>query len=142
MQIIELIENRVQHYYWDEDINCATTIIKTLAELFEIKLNNQLIDASVGMHGAGGYRAQCGLVEGTLMFLGILGREKGLDDEKIISVCYQFAEVFEKEFKSLNCSILRPEGFKPDNPPHLCEKLTVKAVHFAFKYISDVYRDE
>jgi len=31
----------------------------------------QLLDAAVGMHGAGKYGAQCGLVEGSLMFIGL-----------------------------------------------------------------------
>ncbi|MBT8763176.1 C_GCAxxG_C_C family protein [Desulfohalobiaceae bacterium Ax17] len=122
------VKERVHVYYWDYDLNCATTTLKTLSEFFDVELNSQVIDAAIGMHGAGGYQAQCGLVEGALMFVGILGRAKGIPDKEIISFCKKLAGEFEKNFGSLLCKILRPEGFHPDNPPHLCEKLTSKAI--------------
>ncbi len=133
-----LINERVHRHYWDEDQNCATTVLLILAEIFEIKLASQTLHSAIGMHGAGGFRAQCGLVEGTLMFLGIAGKERGLDDADIIKHCYTFATEFQKSFGSLICSDLRPQGFKPDNPPHLCEELTKKAIEFVVGYISKI----
>jgi len=35
-----------------------------------------VLNFAIGLFGAGGYQAQCGLVEGTLMFIGILGKTK------------------------------------------------------------------
>ncbi len=124
------IEARVKEYYWKYDLNCATTNLKILAELFSINLADQLISAAIGMHGAGKYGAQCGLVEGTLMFLGIIGKEYRLKEETIVDQCREYAQQFEKKFNSLSCSALRPDGFKKDNPPHLCEKLTCSAIEF------------
>ncbi|SNS52293.1 C_GCAxxG_C_C family probable redox protein [Anaerovirgula multivorans] len=135
MKFKEIIDERVHDYYWKEDLNCATTMLKTLAEIFEIKLESQIIDSAIGMHGAGKFGAQCGLVEGSLMFLGIFGRGKGVSQEIIISICYDFADNFQEEFRSLVCRELRPEGFKDDNPPHLCEDLTKRAVKFTVNYI-------
>jgi hypothetical protein len=88
------------------------------------------------MHGAGEYGAQFGLVEGTLMFLGIYDRKNGISDEKTAEICREYARQFEGKFTSLQCSILRPEGFKPDNPPHICEVLSIKAIEFSINYIS------
>jgi C_GCAxxG_C_C family probable redox protein len=136
MKTEEFVKTRVFKYYWKDDINCATTTLKILSEVFEIELNKQVIDAAIGMHGAGKYGAQCGLVEGTLMFLGIFGRENNIPDNIIVDSCREFANQFENKFKSLQCSILRPEGFHPDNPPHLCEPLTCKAVEFSINFIS------
>lgn len=118
----------VHRYYWDNDFNCATTTLLILSEYFEIPIEPQVLDAAIGMHGAGGYQAQCGLVEGALMFIGILGRARRIEDEQSVSFCKSLARKFEQEFKSLECRILRPEGFHPDNPPHLCEELTCKAI--------------
>ena len=67
----EYMKNRVHGLYWNDDINCARAAIICLSELFEITIEQQTIWSAVGLHGAGGYRAQCGLVEGTLMFMGI-----------------------------------------------------------------------
>lgn len=136
MKTDEFVKRRVSKYYWKDDINCTTTTLKILSEAFEIELNKQIVNAAISMHGAGEYGAQCGLVEGTLMFLGIFGRENNIPDNIIVQSCREFAKQFENEFNSLQCSILRPEGFYPDNPPHICEPLTCKAVEFSIKFIS------
>jgi hypothetical protein len=110
-------------------------MLKTLAEIFEINLPPQVIDSAVGMHGAGKFGAQCGLVEGSLMFMGIFGRERGYEDKIIVNSCYNLANEFQKDFGSLVCRDLRPQGFNPENPPHICEELTKKAVRFTANYI-------
>jgi C_GCAxxG_C_C family probable redox protein len=133
-----LINEQVHHYYWDENLNCATTVLKILAEIFEINLNSQTIHSVIGMHGAGGFGAQCGLVEGSLLFIGILGKNQGRENEDIVKYCYHFSSEFEKSFGSLTCRDLRSQGFKPDNPPHLCEELTKKVVEFTGHYINKV----
>jgi C_GCAxxG_C_C family probable redox protein len=133
-----LIKKRVYSYYWIDDINCATTTIKILSEIFNIQIEQQVLDSAIGLHGAGEYGAQCGLVEGTLIFLGIYGRHNKIEEKEIIKLCKEFATKFEAEFKSLQCSILRPEGFKEDNPPHLCEILTCNAISFSRDFISNI----
>ena len=135
----KFVEARVHEYYWEDDINCATTTLKILSETFAIKLNDQVIDSAIGMHGAGEFGAQCGLVEGTLMFLGIAGRAKGILDENIVKYCQDFARQFEMRFSSLQCGVLRPQGFKPDNPPHLCEGITKEGVAFSIEFVSNVF---
>lgn len=58
-------------------------------------------------------------------------------EEETVSACYKYAEAFEKRFGSLRCYDLRPSGFTPDDPPHMCEKLTCDAVEFACQYIEE-----
>jgi C_GCAxxG_C_C family probable redox protein len=137
LELKDIIQDSVRKYYWQNDFNCATTNLKILSEIFSIELAEQVIDAALGMHGAGKYGAQCGLVEGTLMFLGIIGRIKGITDDKIVDSCNEFAKQFENRFQSLLCKILRPEGFHQDNPPHLCEELTCAAVMFNVGFVAD-----
>ena len=131
----EYIVNRVHELYWKDDINCARTALVCLGELFKIAIEPQTIWSAVGLHGAGGYRAQCGLVEGTLMFIGIYFHVLGKPEDEIVSACYNFASVFDKTFGSLRCFDLRPTGFSENDPPHMCENLTCKAIEFAYKYI-------
>ena len=131
----EYIREKVYTYYWDEDLNFATVMVKILAELHDLDL--QVIESAVGMHGAGGFGAQCGLVEESLMFIGIWRKENELSTEKIVDLCYSFAKNFEQKFGSLSCSKLRPQGFNANSPPHLCEKLTNKAVKFTAEYLKD-----
>lgn len=141
MKKTERISEIVKTSYHRDDVNCATTSLRVLSECFDVELNPQVFDAAVGMHGAGKFGAQCGLVEGSLLFLGISGRERGLSDTVIADLCRDFAESFEREFSSLECRVLRPEGFLPDNPPHLCEKLTCKAIEFSVNFIEKTGAD-
>lgn len=135
MDIREHITGAVHKCYWRDDINCARTMLTILAGLGGQAVNPQVLTAAVGLHGAGGYGAQCGLVEGGLMYVGIAGDACGLTEEETVSLCKDFAAAFTAAFGSLLCRQLRPEGFSPDNPPHLCEKLTVEAVTFAAEYM-------
>jgi hypothetical protein len=138
----KMIAERVHAYYHLDDLNCVTTTLKILAEKCNLHLAGQVLDAAVGMHGAGGYRAQCGLIEGTLMFFGILGREKGFGDQEIVELCFRYTESFEGHFSSLLCRDLRPEGFGPDQPPHLCERLSCRSVEFSAAFIDEHMRGE
>lgn len=133
----KFVSSYVRKAYHDRDINCATTTLEILSNHFNMTLNDQVFDSAVGMHGAGGYRAQCGLVEGSLMFIGIIGRARSIPDDEIVDFCKEYAEKFEHDFTSLQCKILRPEGFAPDLPPHLCEDLTVKTILHALTSISN-----
>lgn len=132
---MEDIRNRVHGLYWDHDINCARTMLVCLGERFGIKPGRQTMAAAVGLHGAGGYRAQCGLVEGGLMFIGIYCLALGRTDDEAATACYQYADAFHRRFGSLTCHDLRPTGFRSDDPPHLCEGLTCAAVAFTDEYI-------
>lgn len=128
---------RVHDYYWIRDWNCARTMLSCLGETFGVAIALQTLQAATGMHGAGKFRAQCGLVEGALMGIGIIGAESGKSDKDIESLCRGFAEVFTARFGSLLCRDLRPGGFRPSDPPHACEHLTVEAVSLAERYLKD-----
>ncbi len=58
------IKERVHELYWGQDMNCARTTLLCLGELLEVEYPAQTLQAAIGLHGAGGFRAQCGLVEG------------------------------------------------------------------------------
>lgn len=131
----ELIAGRVHELYWKYNVNCARTMLVCLGALFETPMERQTLEAALAMHGAGGYRAQCGLVEGALMFMGIYFYENGMTENEAVNRCYRFAESFERRFGSLRCKELRPGGFSRRDPPHLCEGLTCGAVEFAWDFI-------
>ncbi|WP_319475482.1 C-GCAxxG-C-C family (seleno)protein [Marispirochaeta aestuarii] len=115
------VRNTVHKYYWIDDINCATITLKTLSIAFSIEISSQVVDSAIGLHGAGKYGAQCGLVEGCLLFIGIYGKVLNLDNKDIVEICSFFAEGFEHKFSSLPCSQLRPGGFNDTDPEHLGE---------------------
>lgn len=130
------VEERVHDAYWTHDWNCATTNLLILAEAFDVDLSAQVLAAALGMHGAGRYGAQCGLVEGCLLFLGIVGRQHGILDAGTVQACQDFARAFEARFGSLLCRELRPQGFPPELAgEHICEQLTVDAVYFSLDFV-------
>ena len=135
---MEQIASRVHELYWKDDINCARTMLICLGELYHIPIEQQTIKAAVGLHGAGGYRAQCGLVEGGLMFISVYFDYLGRTEEETVAACYSYAEAFDSHFGSLRCYDLRPTGFTSNDPPHMCEKLTCRAIEFAYQYIKEI----
>ena len=132
------LKARVHELYWEKDCNCAKTMLLCLCEHFCVSLQEQTLHAATGMHGAGRFRAQCGLVEGALMFIGIAGAACGLSDKETAARCYRFAEAFTARFGSLACRDLRPGGFQPSDPPHACEALTGEAVVYAVEHLTDL----
>lgn len=130
----ELIENRVHDYYWNEDLSCAITTLKILSEIFHGELHPQVIEAAVGLN-AGRLGSQCGLVEGALMFIGIYGQQNGLNSQDISELCHRYSSCFQDEFGSVLCNELRLQGFRSDNPPHLCENITRRAVVFSAEFL-------
>lgn len=130
------VSKRVENYYRKQHLNCAQTSLLILAEKFEIKLNPQILDGATGLNGAGQYRAQCGLVEGVLMFLGIYLHTLKVDEKEIQHNCNSFAAQFENKFGSLSCRDLRPNGFRLSDPPHLCENLSKESIKFAIGFVS------
>lgn len=134
---MDFIQEKVHELYWKDDINCARTMLTCLGALFDTKIDSQTLCSAIGLHGAGGFRAQCGLVEGGLMFIGIYFSQLGKDEETVISLCYDYTDTFSEKFGSLRCYDLRPNGFTPNDPPHLCEKLTCEAVIFAYEFVKN-----
>lgn len=129
------IAGQVHTLYWQHDVNCARAALFCLGEIFGVAIHPQLWQAAVGMHGAGLLRAQCGLVEGALLFLGVYYTGSGVPDRDIATVCRRFAEAFTRRFSSLSCRDLRPGGFTRSDPPHLCEGLSVDAIDFTAGFI-------
>ncbi len=129
-----LVRAEVRVCYWRDDVNCATTMLRVLAQAHGRAPHPQVLAAATGMHGAGRYGAQCGLVEGGLMFLGVWGMEQGKSADWIEAACRSYAQNFEARFGSLLCRVLRPQGFAEDQPPHQCEGLTVEAALWAVEW--------
>lgn len=128
------IARRVHAYYWEDDYSCAEVTLRILEQLYPAGVDEKLLAAAYGLN-AGRCGLQCGLVEGALLFLGLYGRKKGLADSELKALCRAYCEAFSVRFGSLLCRELRPEGFGPQNPPHLCEARTVEAVAFSAAFV-------
>lgn len=129
------ISDIVNHSYYTLDVNCAKTTLITLSKLFDFKLEEQVVQSATAMNGAGRSRGQCGLVEGMLMFLGVFFAARGQCDDTIVRMARKFTQKFQKEFNSISCKELRPGGFRPEDPKHMCAPLTLKTVQFCYDFI-------
>lgn len=134
MKLQETISTKVHDYYWNQDLNCAITTLQLLSELFSINLHPQVIQGTFGLN-AGRSSSQCGLVQGTLLFIGIYGYQQEIELAETTILCRKFSSEFQHHFSSLLCNQLRPQGFPPDNPLHLCENLTILAITFSAEFI-------
>lgn len=142
MNLRKFVEKEIHQAYWKENIPCAPAVLRILSKLYGLNLDEQVYRSAEGMGGAGEYGAQCGLLEGALMFAGILGAEESLSKEDIHAICCGLASEFEEKFGSLLCREIRPEGFKKGNPPHLCEQRSVEAAEYAAGYLLSIIESE
>ena len=110
---------RVHDLYWNRNFNCARTMLACLGERFDIFIEPQTLQAATGM------------------LIGIAAAAAGKSDKDIEKLCFRFAEAFTTRFGSLLCRDLRPGGFRPSDPPHACESLTVDAVDFAEGFLQN-----
>ena len=125
----------IRQLYHDKDYNCAITTLLCLGKEFGVEISPQVLASAVSMNGGGRFRAQCGLVEGALMFIGIYVAEQGLKKKETMKIAYSFCEAFTARFGSLLCRDLRPGGFQKDDPKHLCEPLTQETVAFTVDFL-------
>lgn len=136
------ILERVHELYWNDDKNCAITTVTILSEHYDVRLESQVIDGLAFMPGLGMNGLTCGIVIGGLTFIGIFQKERQYDNGSMKQQAQQLVAEFKKTFGSELCSVLRPEGFSEDNPPHLCENLTVKAIKFIINFIDERVKEE
>lgn len=132
----------VQDYYCNQNMNCAVTLLHALSEFYDIELSDQVYAAATGMNGGGCYGGQCGLVEGPIMFLGARGAQNGLEKGAIVRQCCAYTTAFQEKFGSILCKDLRPGGFSPDDPPHLCKQLCEDALALADRIIEFFIKEE
>lgn len=130
------IEESVKYYYWEKDFNCAETTLLTLSKIFNFELAQETIYSATALPGAARNGAQCGIVSGVIMLIGIMGNKRGEKKNEIKEKCHVFAQKYEEKFGSLLCKELRPQGFNKNNPPHLCQELTIYSIKFAYDYIN------
>jgi hypothetical protein len=135
LEMSNIVKDLVHRHYWENNDNCAVTSLSILGDYFGVEINQQTLSALTGMNGAGKKGAQCGLIEGTLSFIGIVGKKMNYSNFEIESLCHRFADQVEVKKGSLLCKQLRPQGFSVDNPPHLCEKITVDLICFSIQFI-------
>lgn len=129
------IKERVHQLYWNDDANCAITTVTVLSEYFGLPVNKQIKDGLMAMPGLGKNGLTCGIVIASLMFHGILVNEKNINMDIAKGQANQLVVEFKDRFGSEICSVLRPEGFISNNPPHLCEQLTVEAIEYVIDFI-------
>lgn len=71
------------------------------------------------------------------MFIAVYFNNEGKSEEETVTLCRRYAEKFTEKFGSLICFDLHPNGFTPEDPPHLCEELTCKAIQFAWEFLCE-----
>lgn len=132
------IKEAFHNFYHEAGINCAIGTLMLLSEFYDLELDSQVVNAATGLHGAGKYGAQCGLLEGGLMFIGIYGKHHDLKKTEIVNLCYDWAKTFEDGMGSLVCKGLRPYPFtSEDATKHLCEPISVKALNIAVRFMDE-----
>jgi len=132
------IKHHVHQLYWEDNLNCSSTTLKILGDIFNIELTSKTLNSVINFHGSSENSVQCGLLKGSLEFIKIFGQKRNFLEKQITKLCNIFTEKFKKEFGSILCKELRPQGFSKNNLPHLCENITTKAILFSTEFIEKI----
>jgi len=124
-----LVQQRVATHFVTGENNCAMTVLRVLAEVFETPVAQPVIDAAQCMPGAGGVDHLCGLISGALMFVGVWGGQHGLHRQTLRPLTSSFSQAVQERFGSLMCSDLRPADG--------CGPLAVAFLTFAIPYLEN-----
>ncbi len=133
--ILEQMRDHVQDSLFAREEDAAVTVLRGLGELFDTALPTQLLQAAEAVSGAGCSGAQCGIVEGALLFLGLHYAGKGRSRAEIRRLSGAFAAAYAEKWGSLRCADLRPGGVHEDDPPTLCAGLVMEGILFTREFI-------
>ncbi len=108
-------EKPLYHY------NCAEKMLLAANKKYDLKLNQQTINAIIPFGGGMGCRRTCGIVLGALAVAGVLwGGPKPFDHTKIRTFCAEYVQWFLTAFGSLDCPYILLIHADPD-PAIKCE---------------------
>ena len=102
-----IIKSRVEGDFVTGRYNCSMTALTVLAEIFEIPIAEQTIDAAQAMPGAGGVGDLCGFVSGGLMFIGVWAGFHHFSRGDIRQMSQRYSQTILEKFGSLHCCDLR-----------------------------------
>ena len=123
-----------------KQLNCATTTVIIMSKHFSTKIQSQVIDSLVGLPNGAEQKSLCGLVSGTLIFIGIYGKIKKLKRDQIKNICKKFSSEFIGKFGSIDCKDLKPEKISPEQTC-ICKELAYKAIDFSIDFIEKSIKD-
>ncbi|MGL4345817.1 MAG: C-GCAxxG-C-C family protein [Cellulosilyticaceae bacterium] len=126
---LEEVRRVAEGYYRDGDFYCSEAIVKTIKDVFELPISDEVIAAASGFPvGMGGSGCTCGAVAGGVMALGLVfGRTQAKDKkvDKAMALSRELHEIFREKHKSVCCRVLT-KGMRLGSSKHMkqCIDLT------------------
>lgn len=110
-----MLKDLIHSYYFDQNYNCAETIIRAANEYYDLKLH----DRDMIMLGAYGAGIQCGSTCGAVLSAAsVLSMKyveaKAHESEDIRPVVQKMVRKFNEKYSSLLCKDIKPQSFKPE----------------------------
>lgn len=107
---LEEVRRIAEAYYREGDFYCSEAIVKTIKDVFELPISDEVIAAASGFPvGMGGSGCTCGAVAGGVMAIGLVfGRTqaKDLKVNKAMALSKELHEIFRTKHKSICCRVL------------------------------------
>ena len=110
-----MLKDIYQKYYYDQNYNCAETILRAANEYYGLDLH----DRDMIMIGACGAGIQCGNTCGTIIACAaVLSmkyiEKKAHESDDIRPVTTMLIREFNKKYQSTLCKDIKPQSFKPE----------------------------
>jgi len=133
---------------FDNGFNCSQSVLAAFCNEFGLHDEAALRLACAFGGGMGRMAKTCGAVTGAFMVIGLKYGQRASDDkaakEKTYTIVREFADLFAKEYGSLecrellNCDINTPQGLKTANEKDLFKTICPKCVESAVRILEEI----
>lgn len=110
-----MLKDYIAKYYFDENYNCAETILRAANEYYDLQLHDRDM-IMVGAYGAGIQTENtCGAVLSAAAVLSLKYVEKKAhESEDIKPVVQKLIRKFNEKYGSIQCKDIKSQSFKPE----------------------------
>ena len=108
-----MLKEKVPSYYFDEDQNCAETLLHVINDEYNLGLKEEDFLLVGGFGGGCGCGITCGALSASIAALGkMFIKERAHATEGFIPMCGEFVEEFKASLSSIDCSVLKAKNFE------------------------------
>ncbi len=130
-----MLRDFYEKYYYDQNYNCAETMIRAANEYYDLKLHDRDM-IMLGGYGAGIQTGNtCGAILAAVSVLSMRYIERNAHDSKDIKpVTTALIRRFNEKYGSTLCKDIKPQSF---NPEYRCKKTIETACDILESVIED-----
>lgn len=108
-----MLKDRIEHWYIDEDCNCAESMLHAISEEYSMNFDHDDMTMVSAFGGGFGSGLTCGAMAASMAALGrMCVKTRAHATEGFMPMCGEYAERFKNELSSTECCVLKAKNFQ------------------------------